>query len=79
MTDRSKAKSASTTATKYPSSLAVGRLLQQPIRRLPKIPGARPSMLLDHTGRRRSEVALINGAVPVSAADVGLAAPMNAP
>jgi 2-dehydropantoate 2-reductase len=43
-----------------------------------KIPGARPSMLLDHMAGRRSEIAVINGAVPVAAASVGLEAPMNA-
>lgn len=42
-----------------------------------KIPYARPSMLLDHLARRRSEIDAINGAVPVAAADVGLEAPYN--
>jgi 2-dehydropantoate 2-reductase len=42
-----------------------------------KIPNARPSMLLDHLAGRRSEIDAINGAVPVEAAKVGLAAPVN--
>lgn len=42
-----------------------------------KIPGARPSMLLDHLARRPSEVDVINGAVPRVAAEVGLTAPVN--
>lgn len=43
-----------------------------------KIRGAKPSMLQDMEARRRSEVDAINGAVPVEAAKVGLAAPVNA-
>jgi 2-dehydropantoate 2-reductase len=43
-----------------------------------KIPGARPSMLLDHLAGRRSEVDVINGAIPRVAAEVGLHAPVNA-
>jgi len=43
-----------------------------------KIPNARPSMLLDHMAKRRCEVDVINGAVPVQAASVGLQAPVNA-
>lgn len=42
-----------------------------------KIPGARPSMLLDHLAGRRSEIDAINGAIPLKAAEVGLAAPVN--
>ena len=42
-----------------------------------KIPGARPSMLLDHLARRRSEIDAINGMVPVIAREVGTAAPYN--
>ena len=42
-----------------------------------KIPGARPSMLLDHLARRPSEVDAINGMVPVVAREVGTAAPIN--
>ena len=41
------------------------------------IPGARPSMLLDHLAGRRSEVDAINGAVPPAAVDAGLTAPYN--
>jgi 2-dehydropantoate 2-reductase len=43
----------------------------------PKIPNARPSMLLDHLAKRRSEIDAINGAIPPAARDVGLAAPYN--
>lgn len=42
-----------------------------------KIPGARPSMLLDLMAKRRSEVDAINGAIPPAAAALGLAAPFN--
>jgi 2-dehydropantoate 2-reductase len=42
-----------------------------------RIPDARPSMLLDHLARRRSEVDVINGAVPVEARRAGVAAPYN--
>lgn len=41
------------------------------------IPNSRPSMLLDHMARRRSEIDAINGAVPVEAAKVGMTAPVN--
>jgi 2-dehydropantoate 2-reductase len=42
-----------------------------------KIPGARPSMLLDHLAGRRSEIDVINGAVPRVGAEVGVPAPVN--
>ena len=42
-----------------------------------KIPGARPSMLLDLMAKRRSEVDAINGAIPPAAKALGLAAPYN--
>jgi 2-dehydropantoate 2-reductase len=42
-----------------------------------KIPGARPSMLLDVLSGQPTEVDVINGAVPVAARAVGLAAPVN--
>lgn len=42
-----------------------------------KIPGARPSMLLDHMAGRRAEVDNINGAIPREGAKVGVAAPVN--
>jgi len=41
------------------------------------MPGARPSMLLDHLARRRSEIDAINGMVPVVARQVGTEAPAN--
>jgi 2-dehydropantoate 2-reductase len=42
-----------------------------------KIPGARPSMLLDHLAGRRSEIDVINGSVPRVGAEVGVPTPMN--
>jgi 2-dehydropantoate 2-reductase len=42
-----------------------------------KIPGARPSMLLDLLAGRRCEIDVINGAIPPRARRVGLAAPVN--
>ena len=42
-----------------------------------KIPDARPSVLLDHLAERRSEIDVINGAIPVTAREVGLTAPYN--
>ena len=42
-----------------------------------KIPGARPSMLLDHLAERRAEVDNINGAIPREGAKVGIATPVN--
>jgi 2-dehydropantoate 2-reductase len=42
-----------------------------------KIPKARPSMLLDHMAGRMSEIEAINGAIPVAAKAVGVAAPFN--
>lgn len=42
-----------------------------------KIPNARPSMLLDHMAGRMSEIESINGAIPPTAAELGLKAPYN--
>ena len=42
-----------------------------------KIPGAKPSMLLDFEARRRCEIDAINGAIPTAAAEVGREAPAN--
>lgn len=42
-----------------------------------KIPGARPSMLLDHLAGRPSEIDVINGAVPRVGAEVGVPTPVN--
>lgn len=42
-----------------------------------KIPGARPSMLLDHLAKRMSEIDAINGAIPRAAEAVNVAAPFN--
>ena len=39
---------------------------------------ARPSVLLDHDVKRRSEIDVINGAIPREAAKCGMAAPVNA-
>jgi 2-dehydropantoate 2-reductase len=43
-----------------------------------KIGNARPSMLLDHLARRRSEIDVINGAIPREGVKVGVATPVNA-
>lgn len=43
-----------------------------------RIPDARPSLLLDHLARRRSEIDAINGAIPREAAKLGRQAPVNA-
>jgi 2-dehydropantoate 2-reductase len=43
-----------------------------------RIPGARPSMLLDRLASRPTEIDAINGAIPPRAADLGLQAPVNA-
>ena len=42
-----------------------------------KIPGARPSMLLDHMAGKRAEIDNINGAIPREGAKVGIATPIN--
>jgi 2-dehydropantoate 2-reductase len=42
-----------------------------------RIPGARPSMLLDLMARRRCEIDAINGAIPPAARLLGLTAPFN--
>ena len=42
-----------------------------------KIPGARPSMALDHMARRPAEVDNINGAIPREGAKVSVATPVN--
>jgi 2-dehydropantoate 2-reductase len=42
-----------------------------------KIPGARPSMLLDHMARRPSEIDVINGAIPREGRLVGVPTPVN--
>ena len=41
------------------------------------MPGARPSMLLDHMAERPSEIDFINGMVPVVGKEVGTPAPYN--
>jgi 2-dehydropantoate 2-reductase len=42
-----------------------------------KIANARPSMLLDHLARRRSEIDVINGSIPRLGATAGVATPVN--
>ena len=42
-----------------------------------KVGDAKPSMLLDHIAKRRSEISAINGRVPVVAEEMGLDAPFN--
>jgi 2-dehydropantoate 2-reductase len=43
-----------------------------------KIPNARPSVLLDLTAKKKSEIDVINGAIPRVASAVGITAPVNA-
>ncbi len=42
-----------------------------------KIPGSRPSMLLDHMAGRKAEIDNINGAIPREGAKYGIATPVN--
>jgi 2-dehydropantoate 2-reductase len=42
-----------------------------------KIPGAKPSVLLDLLSKRKSEIDVINGSIPRVGREVGLAAPVN--
>jgi 2-dehydropantoate 2-reductase len=42
-----------------------------------KIPGARPSMLLDHMASRPAEIDNINGAIPREGSKLGIATPVN--
>ena len=42
-----------------------------------RIAGARPSALLDHLAQRRSEIDVINGAIPRTGQPLGIAAPVN--
>ena len=42
-----------------------------------QIPDARPSMLLDHMVRRRSEINVINGSIPREGRKVGVPTPVN--
>ena len=42
-----------------------------------RIANARPSMLLDHLARRRSEIDVINGSIPREGAKVGVPTPIN--
>jgi 2-dehydropantoate 2-reductase len=42
-----------------------------------RIADARPSMLLDHMARRRSEIDVINGSIPREGAKVGVPTPVN--
>lgn len=42
-----------------------------------RMPNARPSMLLDHLARRRSEIDAINGMAPVLGKELGISTPYN--
>jgi 2-dehydropantoate 2-reductase len=59
-------------------SLEVGDPIQHVQRLGGKIPNARPSMLLDHLARRRSEIDVINGSIPRLGAKAGVPTPVNA-
>lgn len=58
--------------------LEVGDPIQHVQRLGGKIPNARPSMLLDHLARRRSEIDVINGSIPRLGAKTGVPTPVNA-
>ncbi len=62
-------------------ALGVSFSFEDPVRYVSEfaatIPGASPSMRLDHLARRRSEVDVINGAVVTRSVELGLAAPFN--
>jgi 2-dehydropantoate 2-reductase len=68
-------------AAEVAAALGVGLQVGDPVEHVRnlagRIPNARPSMLLDHMARRRSEVDVINGAIPREAAKVALVAPVN--
>ena len=42
-----------------------------------KVPGARPSMLLDHLAGRKAEIDSINGAIPREGGKIGVSTPIN--
>ncbi len=58
-------------------ALNVGDPVQHVYKIASRIPHARPSMLLDHMERRKSEINEINGAIPREAAKVNMTAPIN--
>jgi 2-dehydropantoate 2-reductase len=57
--------------------LEVGDPVQHVTNIISKVPDARPSMLMDHMAKRRSEIDDINGAVVREAARLGVPAPIN--
>lgn len=63
------------------NALAIDHGVKDPERHIrafaAKIPDAKPSLLLDHEAGRRSEIDVINGAIPRAALRAGLAAPVN--
>lgn len=63
-------------------ALGVNLRFDDPVREIQefaaRMPAAKPSVLLDIEAGRRSEVDVINGAVPVQAQRAGLQAPVNA-
>lgn len=63
------------------TALAIDTGVKDPARHIrafaAKIPDARPSLLLDHQAGRRSEIDVINGAIPRAGLRVGVPAPVN--
>jgi len=63
-------------------TLGVALTIEDPVRHVrdfaARMPEAKPSVLLDIEAGRASEVAVINGAIPIQAAKVGGTAPVNA-
>lgn len=74
-------RAAATEAWAVAKALGVGISVEDPIQHArdfaASMPNALPSMLQDHLNRRRSEIDVINGAVPRSAAKIGMQAPVN--
>jgi 2-dehydropantoate 2-reductase len=62
-------------------ALGVGIAVSDPVEHVREfaaaMPNALPSMLQDHRAERQSEIDVINGAIPIAAAKVGLDAPVN--
>jgi 2-dehydropantoate 2-reductase len=74
-------RAAATEAWEVGRALGVSISVEDPVEHVrafaARIPNARPSLLLDHLAGRRSEIDVINGAIPREAARAGRAAPVN--
>lgn len=75
-------RAAATEAWETARALGIGIDVPDPVAHVrafgAQMPAAKPSALLDIEAGRRSEIAVINGAIPREAAKVGLSAPVNA-